>query len=348
MMDKKNIVLALCGYHPQIITEFLFCLVLRQNLELSSLRILTTDECAVGLVDRLNSEFRQMELIYSVSLPILSSADIIIIDSDISNPQCYHSTKNTIFELIGNLSEGDDSVLHLLISGGFKTMSADAAVAMSIYGRLDDKMYHILCDKEFAESKKYFPTDHTEATMLNLIEMPFIRLRPKIGLNPKNDYSYDAIIKHTQNKIDIMPDVHSLEILESMRRIKIGEKEIELAPVQFAVYLFFARQDGFIRGGKNFTEENSQQIWTIYDRIATSAGQKSRVASSSISSQGFGFEYVQKSISLIAQRIRAELGDAYNCDNYIIKRKGAYADKWYGISIPFNMRIFNMKENIDV
>lgn len=100
--NKKDIVLALCGYNPQIITEFLFCLVVKQNLELSSLRILTTAECSVGLVDKLNSEFRRMELLYSVAMPLLSSDDISLIESEISNPQAYHASKNSIFELISN------------------------------------------------------------------------------------------------------------------------------------------------------------------------------------------------------------------------------------------------------
>lgn len=243
------------------------------------------------------------------------------------------------------MTENVDTILHLLISGGFKTMSADAAVAMSIYGRPADKMYHILSEKEFEESKKYFPTDDREALMLNLVEMPFVRLRDKIGISSVGNY--DSIIKLTQNKIDSMAEQPNLEILESVRRLRIGSKEFELAPVQFAVYLFFARQDGFVRGGKNFSEIHSRQIWEIYDGLATSVGQRIRVESSMRDSKGFEFDYIQKSISLIARKIRAEIGDIYNCENYIIKRIGSYADKSYGIAIPFSMRIFNKRENIN-
>ncbi len=330
---KRKIFIALGGLNPQIITEGIFCLSVLKKIKFDRIIIFTTDECRSRIEKSLQEHLPRMEKLYSISLPKEERTEIYSVSEEFAIEEGKNPFAEMVFKAVRDLTSSAGNVLYCLLSGGRKTMSVDLATAMTLFGRKDDKMYHILVDKNFELKGWFFPEELSDAKQLNLVEKPFIKLRDKF-LQVLPELGYTETINFLQNEIDGSLNLMPLEFIVKERVVKIGGKRLELPPLQYAIYLFFASEKKFILGGKNFSRTNSEKLWKLYSRVSSSYGHMERVRRFGYQNGQFDFEIIQKAISNIRRKVRNMLANNPIADYYVISVKGSYGKKMYGIELP--------------
>lgn len=330
MASKNNLEILLClvGKSPQIVTEALYCLKIQKRINLDKIIILTTHECKNIAEKTLSEQLNEFYKHYKLK-PI--DIEIISGDEDFYGNKSKRSINTLIYETIRQLKLSN-CIIHSFISGGRKTMSADLAIAMTIYGTDNDKMYHVIASPEFCEMGLYFPRNSKEAKHLILVEKPYVKLKYRAS---EKEEDIHKIIENVQSTVDSAINLPKMTIHTASRRIVIDDKEISLPPMIFAIYLFFARQKKFIPGGKSFSDQHIEELWNIYCKVAPSEGHKLRVQGGGYDkSRKIDFTQVQKAIPTIRNIFSKFFGKDSISEFYVISTEGSYADKRYGIRLP--------------
>lgn len=165
-------------------------------------------------------------------------------------------------QLIGfikQLTNQPDTALHCSLAGGRKTMSAYMALALTLYGRQQDTLSHVLVSEEFESNSKFFfpprrnqqiPIQrggaldivHTKDARIELAEIPFIRLRERLGSTfVQLDQSVEQIIQLAQRQINLTPPAaNHLHIDLKKREARWGMVSLPLSGVRLAWYVYFA------------------------------------------------------------------------------------------------------------
>ncbi len=330
-MKSENVIICLIGKSPQILTEAMYFLEYKSKIQIDRIIVVTTNDCYAEVRKNIPKALAQLAKHYGIAhttkLEIYDAMDEFYDFKEES------SLKNLIYELV-KIEKLKGNTLHCIISGGRKTMSVDLAMALSLLGNDNDKMYHIVASENFVRSQKYYPTNEEEANELKFYEKPFVKLKlSKINKAEK----FTEIVSKAQSEIDSRVELPMLEIYPATKRIVINDKVIQFQPLPFAVYLFFAKNAGkFIKGGKSFSDRHLEEIWEIYVKYATSYGHLQRVSASSLQQGKVNLELIQKAISVIRNQIILTLDNDLLSDFYIINTIGNYANKKYGIKIPKN------------
>ena len=152
MKDKKQILLALCGLTPQIITETLYCLFRKENIDIKEIWLVTTtsgkEAAERHLLNPKNGKYYQFCKEYDIDYRDIDfSCDHILSadkEYDISTREANEAFANLLTEKVWDLTKDPDNILHCSIAGGRKTMSAYLAMIMQFFARENDKLYHVL------------------------------------------------------------------------------------------------------------------------------------------------------------------------------------------------------------
>lgn len=258
MSKQKNILVCVSGLTPQIITETLFALSVIQNIIVDEIFIITTargkrviqgkDSAANTPKSPLVKEIKNLCLRYELQLPKISEKNIIVAKeeslelSDIRSDRDNILFPNKVSEFIKEISSDLDSTLYCSISGGRKTMSVHLSLALSLFGREQDRLLHVLTSEKF-EFAKFYPETKSEQSAIQLSEIPFVRLRHFItpNLEKKKLFAmqYTDIVEFTQKQLNILSSSQKLILNIEQKEIRYDDYSIKLEPILFAVYFKF-------------------------------------------------------------------------------------------------------------
>ncbi len=205
-MEQKHILLCVIGMTPQVITETLFALHMAQKPLPEEIHIVTTREGAERTrLTLLNDQWlKKFYQDYQIAYPGDTLLNIEVIkDSagqllkDIRSEQHNTLIANGITEKIRQLTGDANISLHVSIAGGRKTMGFYAGYALSLYGRPQDSLSHVLVSEKFeSDPQFYYPTPYSrviyardntpldsQQAEVMLADIPFVRLRH--GLDEK-------------------------------------------------------------------------------------------------------------------------------------------------------------------
>lgn len=168
---KKNILLCVAGLTPQIITETLFVLTVKENIRLDEIIVITTTQGREVVKQRLFDSGKWQEFCVDYKDETKSfSFDIncleIIKDADGNELPDIRSTEENelaadqICEIVKNLYESSDVeknedskkfdvTVYASVAGGRKTMGNYLAFAMSLFAGMNDELSHVLVDEKF-------------------------------------------------------------------------------------------------------------------------------------------------------------------------------------------------------
>lgn len=288
----KNILLCVSGLTPQIITETLYALNIKKKIKIDEIVIITTSrgEDVINGVDKiLNEGFpknkTKEERNYPALKKVLFKYHEIYKKNKFVNPDLkfkvinareedldlydVRSDKdnilfpNKLIEVFKKYASPEkDNILHCSLSGGRKTMSVDMALAISIFGRENDKLYHVLVDKSFEYSDFFFPETKMQDKLVEISEKPYFRLRPILGEATENkifgDMNFMDIVKETQEILK-KKSVDKLYISLATKMMVYGEfKPINLEPIQIKLYRFLK---------ENSTDGKRVKLTTIVEYI---------------------------------------------------------------------------------
>lgn len=256
----KNILVCVSGLTPQIVTETFYCLTVQKKIKIDELYIITTkrgrdvllgdDTAANTPKSLLKNELINLCKKYKIKHPAFDNNDKHIITakeeslelSDIRTDKHNVLFPNKVCEFISRLSSDPSSTLYCSISGGRKTMGVHLAFALSLFGRENDKLLHVLTSEE-NEFKGFYPITKKEDKALEISEIPFVRLRSFIE-KVKTDYAilsynYKEIVDYTQTQLKIQSNKSKLILDIERREISFNYNKKSLQPLLFLFYFHF-------------------------------------------------------------------------------------------------------------
>jgi CRISPR-associated protein Csx14 len=247
-------------------------------------------------------------------------------------------------------------------------MSFYLGAALQLFGREQDRLYHVLVSPEFEALKDFYYKPlkdrsievhndkgetirklNTKDAEICLSELPFVRLREKIPLTGSDIFQ---IVSQGQKEIDTAIIQPELNVDIEQHIIYIGDKKIEIVPNQLAFYLYFLRtklEKCKLPGRKYcldctecFEETAEYTEITVVEKM--SEDYDKMYGKTSIRSEKFfdkwtkeetcfDKEMVRSKISKINRTIKEELEDLTLLPFYQITSVGKHGNKKYGVRV---------------
>ena len=259
----RRILLAVTGLSPQVVTETIYGLVVagRPAFRPTEVRLLTTVEgkrnaelsllAGDAWLGRLCDEYDLPSIAFSLDNIHVIGGSVPL--TDIRTEHDNAIAADHIATHVRKLTSDRNSALHVSIAGGRKTMGFYTGSALSLYGRAQDRLSHVLVSAPYESLPDFFyparnrrviydrdkrPHDASQAKV-TLAAIPFVRLReglPEGLLNGTE--SFGSAVKAAQQVIGPPELVIDL----TGKRIYAGGKVVKLPPAQLAFLAWLARR----------------------------------------------------------------------------------------------------------
>lgn len=298
-----RILLVVAGHSPAIITETLYALPANQKP--TEIRIITTASGKDILKKQLlgaNNIVQQLCKEHGIPVPLFDESRIYVIATkddvelqDIQTEAENEITADFITVKVRELTKEPDCSIHVSIAGGRKTMTYYLGYALSVFGRIQDRMSHVLVEDRYAIQGFFYPTK--ESTYLTnsrtnetfdakdvkvmLGELPFIRLRDGLTedlLNGKDkdgkDISYSKIIEIAQRQL---APISLRVVYGAVPQLHCGGKEVKLPPAQLALYVWMLQRHKAGKPAIRFTDkatkaELAEEFKIVYAELSKESG----------------------------------------------------------------------------
>ena len=262
----RRILLAVTGLSPQVVTETLFALATDETSPFvpTEIHLITTGEgkrrAELALLSDDPGWFRRLREDYALPPIAFSSDQIHCINGsdgetldDIRTPADNEKLADLITATVRELTADSDAAVHASIAGGRKTMGFYLGYALSLFGRPQDRLSHVLVSEPYESSWDFFyptPTTRVITTRDNklidtrdahvsLADIPFVRLRHELDAQwLAGDAAFSDTVAAAQRAL-LPPE---LVIDLQRQRIRAGGVDIELPPKELALYAVFARR----------------------------------------------------------------------------------------------------------
>ncbi|PJJ95723.1 TIGR02584 family CRISPR-associated protein [Lysobacteraceae bacterium NML03-0222] len=205
----KRILVVVSGMSPQILTETLYALTQRQQPAFVPTEVHLVSTTSGARHARLtllegDAQFYCLCNDYGLDPAIFTAANIHTIRDalgnpldDIRTPADNEAAADFITGFIRKQTANLESAVHVSMAGGRKTMGYYAGYGLSLYGRPQDRLSHVLVSEGFeGHPEFYYPTPaskiiesirdkeksalDTREAEVDLAEIPFVRMREEL------------------------------------------------------------------------------------------------------------------------------------------------------------------------
>ncbi|MBP7548587.1 MAG: TIGR02584 family CRISPR-associated protein [Corallincola sp.] len=283
----KTILLATTGESPQVVTETLYAIHQQQGDWPAEIFLITTTVGRKRAVDGLINDGHLQRLCDEIERPMprFDLNHVWVVPNAKGEPvedarslEDHQALGDFIMTKVrdltqnGDAGDGADTRLHASLAGGRKTMTFYLGYAMSLFGRHQDRLTHVLVNKRCYEGASFWfpslardhryvkdvkgefirdefgnPADASQAE-ITLADIPFIRHRaelPKILLSKSERLEFSRLVDLFNLAADpedltVTIDIDEAEIVVASDRYRIRET-FTPAPLDLAMYLLFAR-----------------------------------------------------------------------------------------------------------
>ena len=349
---KKEILIAVAGLTPQVITETLYYLtqIKKPQSKIDEIYVTTTADGKREIMNKLLDksgkflDFCREYKIGSSSIKFDEESIILLSDSkgrtlkDIRSVDDNKFVAHQIIDFIRSLTADPNVSLHCSVAGGRKTMSVYLAYALMLFGRSCDTLSHVLVEESLEMDKDFFfpKKSSIKKSMVELAEIPYLRLRDKIKqIIGFERFSLGEMMHSAQKELDKIPFISALEVNLKTRCLIIGDIKIRLKPKLLAIYAHFAERRRKLKNdlsfvplkGKDSLFNNSNEVKDIITKILPNA---------EMGKYKFFRENLLQDISKINKQILEALGDLALASNYQILPEAqirTYGATRYGLHI---------------
>lgn len=260
------------GLSPQVVTETVYALACPASEVGPSpvpwvpteIHLITTTTGAKKAYDLLLAPqtgwFYQLCRDYALTDIAFSESNIhVVTDSnqqpleDIRSNDDNERVADFVTGMLREMTIDPDAALHVSIAGGRKTMGVYTHYALSLYGREQDRISHVLVSEPFESNENFFyPTPYDQDIRarngkvinardgrITLAQIPFVNLRH--GIDDRllhGDATFSQVVAAA--KIALQPP--SLVLDMGNRRVNAGGTIIQLSPASIAMLAVFARR----------------------------------------------------------------------------------------------------------
>ncbi|MDG4602009.1 MAG: CRISPR-associated ring nuclease Csm6 [Defluviicoccus sp.] len=280
-----NALVTVLGLSPAVITETLCALAHRESdgrpdpFFADEVHILTTGRGISQVETRLRGEGGGLARVCqelgradqppSLIVEPIRGADGRVLD-DIRGEADNSALGDATVRLIGRLTERDDVRLHASMAGGRKTMSFFMGYVMSLFGRPEDELSHVLlhderyefcrdfwCPTQVSRPLAYVDRESGETVKLDardarvdLTPIPFVPLRYLLRADDLASLRVGTYAGLVQRIRDIVGVPLAVTLVDARRQILVsGRAPIELTPQSYAMYRLMAMAASDARPG---------------------------------------------------------------------------------------------------
>lgn len=299
--QNKKILLSVTGMSPAVVTETLYALVTEKGFIPDEIQVITTLQgrnqvlktlCGIeggrkekkGALEEFIEDYGKQ---YGIEQIHFDESCIHIIEdengeqlADIRSPQENNLAADKIVSLVGKLCSDENNQLHVSIAGGRKTMGFFMGYALSLYGREQDSLSHVLVSADFENLPSfYYPKPYSHKILndrtgqefdaqnanVMLAEIPWVRLGLGVSdelLGGKISYS-DSVAKAQQ--LHAKPQIRFLSPIDD-QKVQFGDTLIKLSPKEYSLLLslVLAKKANWIYSPDEETFERYCQIYSIF------------------------------------------------------------------------------------
>lgn len=258
----RRVLLAVAGMSPQVITETLYGLghAPRPFYPTEVVVVTTGSGRQRILLELLGEEhgwFRRLYTEYpAMRVPRFSAKDVRVIATpsgeldDIRGEDEHALAADMIADCVREFTADDECALHVSMAGGRKTMGYFAGAALSLYGRAQDRLSHVLVSEAFESHPQFFypapkqrviyhtrdqrPLDSQDARV-TLADIPFVRLRQSLPGNlVEQRRPFQEAIAAARRAVE----PPAMRVWTRERQICIGTEERHVPPAELAFFLW--------------------------------------------------------------------------------------------------------------
>lgn len=255
----KNILLCVSGLSPQIITESVYACYKNEGYSVpDQVCVITTTEgkerIRLSLLSQDEGWFHRLCQDYDLDVKFTLN-DVFVIPDDNGNELADIQTQEDslaagtfITSTIREITQREDSQLHVSIAGGRKTMGFFAGYGLSLYGNENDILSHVLVSKDFeGHPKFYYPTvssttiytrekkpiDTSKAQVM-FAEIPLVKMKKKIPQGMIDGvFNYAETISFAQKGVDSKPVI---TLNTQQMTLSVDGYECQLVAAEFVFY----------------------------------------------------------------------------------------------------------------
>ena len=294
---KKHTLLATTGASPQVVTETLHA-IHHENLQWpDDIYLITTSFGKKEAVKGLLEESHLQRLCNELNRPMPTfDADHVLVTpgadgaevEDARSLDDHEALANFIMTQVRNRTASPDTSLHASLAGGRKTMTFYIGYAMSLFGRAQDTLSHVLVSKDYETLRGFwFPTqaqahryvaNHKGETLdastaeVTLARIPFIRHRrnlPQVLLQSDSTVQFADLVELInlgENRQDIRVSVdlpaQTLRVHNENNTLNV---EITLGLLELAFYTFMARAT--LKGETDWTRPSKDKRDAFFAKV---------------------------------------------------------------------------------
>jgi CRISPR-associated protein (TIGR02584 family) len=356
---RNRILIALAGLSPQLVTETVFGLAVAAVPRWipDEIHLITTREGAERARLTLfgpGNWFGRLCREYDLNGISFSEHQIHIVDregqllEDIRNTQENRAAADFIVQLMRRFTRDPESEIALSIAGGRKTMGFFAGAALSLFGRSQDRLLHVLVSPGGFESHPgfFYPTKGPQIIYslgnnsrpmdcsmaeITVAELPFVRLRewiPQTAL--ESPASWSETVAATQQRLG--PPTLKL-FPRTCRVFAVGQK-VWMQRASFAFYLWLARRAA---AGKAFLpspDGASAVVYTDEYRKAyfAAGGASTSRTIAALEKEPMTADFFVERRSRVNSALQRALG--WRAGPFLIQSCGKRPNTGYGIDLP--------------
>lgn len=355
---NQTILLSVTGLTPQVVTETLYAMHKQGDQLPAAIHILTTAEGSRRAKLTLINDGWLAKFYADYQLPAaeFSEQHIHILQqtngealNDIRSQDDNLSMADGITEWIRTFTAAPDTALHVSIAGGRKTMGFYAGYALSLYGRNQDRLSHVLVAADYESHPQfYYPTPYSQVIYANdasrkpldtqqaevmLAEIPFVRLRHGLDqtlLQGKSSFS--------QSVASAQLALGSAHLAVDLKKRTLNAQGIPIKPIpaDLAFYLWILQRQADGQTAPQCPSDGAPDLdyaaeyLTQYQCIHGALGGKDRTIDTLMNS-GMSKSFFEQRKSRINKELQQLLG--YAAQAYLIESEGKRPRTCYRIGL---------------
>ncbi|NUM64759.1 TIGR02584 family CRISPR-associated protein [candidate division KSB1 bacterium] len=372
----KHHLLAMLGLHPKVLTETLYGLCVKRRIAITKVIGIASGVAKQKIVSELLNpvagEFYKLCREYpecftdiqfsaeSVRVACLGGDEI----ADIANSRQSQAYLDLIMGSVMEMTTDKQFCLHTVVAGGRRTMSVYLAMVMQLLARPQDHMYHLFVAPWEAETNSdfFFPPRQSRPMTtygglafdakdvhVELVEIPFLRLRPHVPAELLRSPDYQDILAWVQREVNVAPQLLPLSIDVDQHRILIGAIPIPLEPAELAIYWYFveksAKRDERVarenyesyfekpKADGHFSRQASARMKSLYETLVQRHGMRSRFLKAFSKEGRIDLEHLRPHFSNLKRKICERFPEEDFHRWYVVSAIGPRGDTCYGIRL---------------
>lgn len=356
----RRILLAVAANSPQIVTETLYALA-RHTVPAwlpTEIHIITTlhgaEHVRAGLCADGNNQIMKLCQDYALPLPCFNATHIHLITdkegkplNDVRSDSDSTHAADFISNMVREFTADASCSLHVSLSGGRRTMTYYIGYALSLFGRAQDRLSHVVVDSEYFFNREfYYPPPRSTWVVredgtgfdaakveVTLSDIPFLRLREGLPQDLlAGNATFSSTITTAQQRFN-PPDV----CLDWRKcQLTCGGVIVAMQPAQLAFYAWMLQRCLQNQPPVHWTDTETptlaEQFMNIYTRLfGTTFGYET--TQRAFNRQGITKAWFDERKSSTNKCLTRALGSPNAAHDYLIHAHGKRPTTRFGLQL---------------